>query len=330
MREDLVHGGAIDAMRRAFPDAQEPWIDLSTGVNPWPYPETAVSPEAFAHLPTRACQEACVTAMEDAIGAPRSSLLLSPGSELLIRLLPDVIRPRRVAILAPTYGDHSAVWKRAGADVEETSDPLRYASSVDAVVVTNPNNPNGRIFDRRALEAARQTLAAHGGWLIVDEAYADLVPELSLAASAGAGGLIVLRSFGKFFGLAGLRLGALLAPADVRDAVAARLGVWPISGAALEIGARAYRDTAWHARIRDKLGDAAIRLDETLKAGHLVVVGGTSLYRFVEAPNAHSVFERLAQAGVYVRRFNWSKTHLRIGLPPTLDGETRLRAALSP
>ncbi|MEM1102702.1 MAG: threonine-phosphate decarboxylase, partial [Pseudomonadota bacterium] len=103
-----------------------------------------------------------------------------------------------------------------------------------------------------------------------------------------------------------------------------------ISGAALEIGERAYRDTAWHARIRDKLGDAARRRDETLKAGHVEVVGGTSLYRFVEAPNAHSVFERLAQAGVYVRRFNWSKTHLRIGLPPTLDAETRLRAALSP
>ena len=330
MNRDLVHGGALDIMRATFPDAPEPWIDLSTGINPWPYPDTTVSVASLAHLPTRSKQEACRAAMAAAIGAPREALMLSPGSELLIRLLPDVIHPRRVAILSPTYGDHAAVWRRAGADLVETNDPLALASSVDAIVLTHPNNPDGRLFDVEALDTARRELAARGGWLIVDEAYADLVPDKSLAPHGGSEGLIILCSFGKFFGLAGVRLGAILAPESVRQALAERLGVWPVSGAALEIGARAYADTAWQTRARAKLFDAADRLNTILKAGNLNPVGGTSLFRFVEIARAHSVFEQFARAGVYVRRFEWSGSHLRIGLPATREAEARLNAALSP
>lgn len=330
MSQDLVHGGALDAMRAAFPNAPKPWIDLSTGINPWPYPDTAVSQNALAHLPTRSDQEACRLAMASAMGAPPQSLLLAPGSELLIRLLPDVIRPRRIAILSPTYGDHAAVWKRVRLNIIETNDPLSLAPSVDAIVVTHPNNPDGRLFDLEALETARRDLAARGGWLIVDEAYADLAPEQSLAPRGGADGLIILRSFGKFFGLAGVRLGGGLAPESVRQALAARLGVWPVSGAALKIGARAYADTAWHVQTRTTLSDAAKRLDGTLKVCGMTPVAGTSLYRFVETADAHAMFERLARAGIYVRRFDWSETHLRIGLPATPEAEARLKAALNP
>ena len=186
MSFDLVHGGALDAMRAAYPQACAPWIDLSTGINPWPYPETSVSGAALTHLPTRAMYDTCQQNMAKAINADPDALLLAPGSELLIRLLPDVIRLRRVAILSPTYGDHAAVWRRAGAEVIESSDPLSLADQVDAVVVTHPNNPDGRIFDIEALEAARSALAAHGGWLIMDEAYADLTPARSFAFRAEA------------------------------------------------------------------------------------------------------------------------------------------------
>ena len=330
MNPDLVHGGALDAMRAAFPDAPEPWIDLSTGINPWPYPDTAVSAAALAHLPMQSDQETCIAAMSAAIGAPREALMLSPGSELLIRLLPDVIHPRRVAILSPTYGDYAAVWRRAGADIIETDAPLSLSSRVDAVILTQPNNPDGRLFDLAALERSRRDLAARGGWLIVDEAYADLVPEQSLASHGGREGLIILRSFGKFFGLAGVRLGGILAPESVREDLAERLGVWPVSGTALEIGARAYADTTWRAQIRTRLSVAAARLNTILKAGNLNPVGGTSLFQLVETARAHTVFDRLACAGIYVRRFEWSKTHLRIGLPATREAEARLQAALNP
>ncbi|MEM1353051.1 MAG: aminotransferase class I/II-fold pyridoxal phosphate-dependent enzyme, partial [Pseudomonadota bacterium] len=248
----------------------------------------------------------------------------------LIRLLPDLIHPRRIALLSPTYGDHAKAWSRAGAELVQTDDPLRVSSSVDAVIVTHPNNPDGRRFDPEALEMARQDLAARGGWLIVDEAFADLIPEQSLAPKGGADGLIILRSFGKFFGLAGLRLGACLAPDGLRNALKDRLGAWPVSGAALEIGTRAYADFIWRAQTQSRLAEAADRLDLILHDSGFEQVGGTALFRFITTKDAYAVFETLARAGIYTRRFAWSKTHLRVGLPASSEAEARLRAALIP
>ena len=330
MSVDLIHGGALDAMRADYPDAPKPWIDLSTGINPWPYSDMGVSTEAFTRLPSRAALTQCRDAMAAAFGAPPDRMVLAPGSELLIRLLPHILRLNRVAILSPTYGDHAAVWLRSGAKVVQTPEPLRHVETADAVVLCQPNNPDGRRFAPDVLEATRKTLAAKGGWLILDEAYADLTPDLSLAPRAGADGLIVLRSFGKFFGLAGVRLGALIGPPSVREAMAECLGAWPVSGAALEIGARAYADQAWQASMRARLAEAALRLDEALDALGLNVVGGTDLFRLIETPQAHAVFDRLAQQGVYGRRFEWSNRHLRLGLPATPDAQARLVAALSP
>ncbi|MEM7491810.1 MAG: threonine-phosphate decarboxylase CobD, partial [Pseudomonadota bacterium] len=329
MNRDLRHGGALDAMSAAYPDTQKPWIDLSTGINPWPYPEASISEQALTRLPTRTFYTECRDAMAAAIGAQPESLLLSSGSEVLIRLLPDVLSPARVAILQPIYADHIEAWSRTGADIIQTDDPLAYAASVDAIVLSHPNNPDGRLFDYDALSATLTKLRARGSWLIIDEAYADLAPELSFAPRGGEDNLIILRSFGKFYGLPGLRLGGVLAPERVRRALADRLGVWPVSGAALEIGARAYRDVAWQQQMRARLVEGAARLDEILKAAKMKRVGGTHLYRFVEVESAHEVFDTLAKAGIYVRRFDWSPTHLRIGLPPTADAETRLKEALS-
>ncbi|MEM8920490.1 MAG: threonine-phosphate decarboxylase CobD [Pseudomonadota bacterium] len=329
MSRDLIHGGALDAMKAAFPEAPQPWIDLSTGVNPWPYPDRRLSERALTCLPIVTDQDACKNAMASAIGAPADALLLAPGSELLIRLLPDIIHPRRVAILSPTYGDHANAWKRDGIDVVETPDPLSFADKADAVVITHPNNPDGRLFDLDALETAREKLAARGGWLIVDEAYADLSPEISFAPRGGAEGLVVFRSFGKFFGLPGLRLSGLIAPPAVRERMARRLGVWPASGAALEIGARAYADLDWQSQTRKELSEAADRLHDTLDRAGFKIVGGTALYRYVQSKDAHQVWARLAEQGVYVRRFDGSNSHLRFGLPPTPAAEARLAKALT-
>ncbi|MEL6665307.1 MAG: threonine-phosphate decarboxylase CobD [Pseudomonadota bacterium] len=329
MTGDLEHGGAIDQMRFAFPNAPGPWIDLSTGINPWPYPATELAQASLQHLPTLQLYHACRDAMAASIGAKPDALLLSPGSELIIRLLPDVLQTRRIAILTPTYADHASSWARAGADIVRAEDPLECIDAADAIVICHPNNPDGRCFDLEALEWARKKLAARGGWLIVDEAYADLIPDLSLAPKGGEEGLIILRSFGKFYGLAGLRLGGVLAPSIILEAIAKRLGVWPVSGAALEIGARAYADMAWQLAARKKLSIAARQLDTALESVGLSVVGGTDLFRLVEVDDAHADFRRLAEAGIYVRRFDWSETHLRIGLPKNLEAQDRLHEALS-
>lgn len=316
-------------MREQFPHAPLPWIDLSTGINPWPYKASNLDPALLARLPLCEDDDACRSAMAAAWGVARSALLVAPGSELLIRLLPFVVSARRVAILSPTYGDHAHAWRRAGAEIVETDDPLRHANRVDAVVVCNPNNPDGRTFTASELHAAHKTLRHRGGWLIIDEAYADLDPGLSLAASGGDDGLIILRSFGKFFGLPGLRLGAFMAPPAVRCAMAEMLGVWPVSGAALQIGTSAYRDLAWHETTRGRLAQARASLDAQLTAAGLSVIGGTSLFAYVRVSDATLVWECLAQGGIYARRFQGSETRLRIGLPRGRDAEARLAAALT-
>ncbi|WP_348762796.1 threonine-phosphate decarboxylase CobD [Hyphomonas atlantica] len=329
MSDDLLHGGSLDRMRAAFPDASEPWLDLSTGINPWPYPVEPASADALHHLPTREAYTRCLAAMAKAMGAPAESMRLSPGSELLIRLLPKIISPEKTVVLSPSYGDHQQVWNASSTIVIESADALTHADTADAIVLCNPNNPDGRVFSLDELEMARARLAKRGGWLIVDEAYADLNPGFSLAPCGGAPGLIILRSFGKFFGLAGVRLGAVMAPMDLLDAFDQLLGVWPVSGNALEIGAVAYSDMDWQADMRRRLSERRKRLDEILSAHRLGPVQGTDLFRYVTCEDAHTLWRGLAQQGIYVRRFAWSNRHLRIGLPGSDSDEARLNAALS-
>ncbi len=327
---DLLHGGALDRMRAAFPQAPEPWLDLSTGINPWPYPQTDCPPDAFEHLPRADAMAQCRAAMATAFCAPEEVILLAPGSEILIRLLPTILAPRRVALTHPSYGDHAQVWSQAGAEVIDHPDPLEAADTADLVVLCNPNNPDGRSWTRAALETARARLAARGGVLVLDEAYADLRPDLSMAPYGGLPGLIVLRSFGKMYGLAGVRLGALIAPDAIRTAMAQRLGVWSVSGPALTLGARAYADQAWLVRTQERLAVMRARLDTVLRDAGFTVAGGTDLFRFVMVGEAEALWRRLAHQGIYVRRFAWSSRHVRLGLPPTDVALQRLKTALRP
>lgn len=329
--DECSHGGALDLMRARFPQAPEPWVDLSTGINPWPYPLDSPQPETLQRLPTATAMAACRDVMAKTFGSAAECVLPIPGSELLIRLLPTLLRPRRgtrVTVTRPTFADHAEVWRAAGCRVTEISDPLKVLASTDFVVLCNPNNPDGRVWNPDRLEAARAVLAERGGWLIVDEAYADVRPDLSLAAGGGQAGLILLRSFGKFFGLPGLRLGALMAPQDILETVRQCLGVWSVSGPALVAGAQAYRDSGWQQDTRHRLATARARLDAVLNAAGLRVTGGVDLFRFVEVDDADSVWQRLAGRGIFVRRFDWSQNRLRIGLPPDANAETRLVQAL--
>ncbi|MEM7293605.1 MAG: threonine-phosphate decarboxylase CobD [Pseudomonadota bacterium] len=327
-REILLHGGAIDLMKARFPDAPSPWIDLSTGINPWPYEFSVEPQETMNHLPTVAQFESCAAAMASAIGANADSLVLAPGSELLIRLLPTVLSVQRVCVTAQSYGDHISAWRSADVAVNEVLDPLAEIDHCDAVVVCNPNNPDGRCWSASELNHARERLAEMGGWLIVDEAYMDLHPEQSILTQTSTDGLIVLRSFGKFYGLAGVRLGALFAPRRILKKMSERLGVWPVPGPTLAIGTEAYDNFDWQIETRRQLSSARAKLDEVLTRHGLEVVGGTDLFRFVSTPSAETWWNGLAEQGIYTRRFNWCSRRLRIGLPASQDALTRLDGAL--
>jgi len=190
----------------------------------------------------------------------------------------------------------------------------------DLIVLANPNNPDGHRLDRAALLAM-----AERATLVVDEAFADVDP-LESIVDAGSDRLVVLRSFGKFYGLPGLRLGFVIAPDAVAAELRALLGDWPVSTAAIAIGTAAYADRGWQAAQRRRIAEANARLDGAL--GRLPIVGGTSLFRLVEVADAHGLFRHLAARAILARPFADRQDRLRLGLPPDAVAAGRLADAI--
>lgn len=329
---DLLHGGDLDGARAAFPAAPGPWVDLSTGINPWPYPLPPVPSDAWTRLPGRAEEEALRAAAAACYGAPSAELVAAAsGSQALIQLLPRLLPPGRVAVVEPTYAEHARCWALAGHEVRSVEGADILAQDVlaqDVLIVVNPNNPDGRILPPGRLLELAQAQAARGGWLVVDEAFADMEPERSVARFAGRPGLVVLRSFGKFFGLAGLRLGIALAPAKLAAGLRDAIGPWAVSGPGLSIATAAFADGEWIARTRGMLDDAMARLHRLLSGAGLTVIGGTALFCLVEDPRAPDLYRALGEAGILVRRFERRPDWLRFGLPGPEESWQRLSVAL--
>ena len=258
---------------------------------------------------------------------PAAGLAAGSGSQALFQLLPAMRTRCRVAVVAPTYEEHAVAWRRLGHVVDEVGS-LGKCPDADVVVVVNPNNPDGRTTDRETLARAAEELARRGGWLVVDETFADVAPDVSLASAPGLPNTLIVRSFGKFFGLPGLRLGFVAGPPTLVDGIARRLGPWAVSGPALEIGRRALADADWIVRTRARLAEMRLQLDSVLSGAGLTLVGGTDLFRLVETAGARDLSHRLGRAGILVRSFDRHPIWLRIGLPPSADAQQRLSAEL--
>lgn len=313
----LRHGGRLAAARGAFPDAPAPWLDLSTGINPRPYPARRADPAALRRLPDPEEVAALEAAAAAAFGVSPDRVAATPGTEAALRALPRVLGVRSAAIVSPTYGGHAEAWRLAGAKVATIGAVQMAAAAAEAVVLVNPNNPDG---------AQVQDPDAGDHWLIVDEAFVETAPQLSMARKAG-GRTIVLRSFGKFYGLPGVRLGFVIAEPGLAARIGAQFGDWPISAEAIAAGLAAYPDDAWRERTRLRLARDAARLDGLLRANGFEVLGGTSLFRLAAAPDAPRRFTALARRGVLTRPFSDQPTWLRFGLPKPKDWP-RLKAAL--
>ncbi|GLS65047.1 threonine-phosphate decarboxylase [Methylobacterium oxalidis] len=322
----VSHGGDLDAARSLFPAAPEPWIDLSTGINPVPYPCPPLAASLLQRLPAPGDLAALLGAAAAAYGADPAGIVAAPGTQILIETLPR-LRPRsRVAVVSPTYAEHAAAWARGGHAVTAVPD-LEGVGGAEVVVVVNPNNPDGRAWPAADLLALAERLRARGGLLVVDEAFADLEPVRSLCSDAGPG-LVVLRSFGKTYGLAGIRLGFAVAEAALGRRIAAALGPWAVSGPALAIGRAALADLPWReAAALARRADAG-RLDRMIARGGGRVVGGTALFRTADFPDGPALFRRLGGAGIYVRRFAEAPQRLRFGLPPDKAAWCRLSRIL--
>ncbi len=327
MSEAVAHGGQLGLARRLFPDAPEPFLDLSTGINPHAYALPELPAAAFARLP----EPEEVAALEAQAArayrvASPEMVVAAPGTQALIQLLPRVFPLPAVAVLGPTYAEHARAWQMAGARVMSAGSLAELAAAPGAVLC-NPNNPDGRRWPAAALLAA-----APRRLLVVDEAFVDLEEDadrLSLAPMLPQPGVVVLRSFGKTFGLAGLRLGFALAAPTAATALRAALGPWAVSGPAIAAGRAALADTAWRDAMRERLRREAAALDGCLAAAGLQVLGGTMLFRLAAGDRAPQLFERLGRAGILVRRFSEQPRWLRFGLPDTANAWARLRAALA-
>jgi histidinol-phosphate/aromatic aminotransferase/cobyric acid decarboxylase-like protein len=398
------HGGRLGAARVAYSQAPQPWIDLSTGINPRSYPAPRARGATLNRLPDTGELARLEAVAAAAFGvADPVRVVATGGTEPALRLLPFVVgnawlgfadgvggagtgtaanvamvgatggdvgvtdegaaagvggrgggisaaragatvgeggwglgaRGLVAAIVAgPTYGSHVDGWAKAGVPARIVADAELDGAIGDrtAVIVVNPNNPDGRLVGRDRLRQLHNAVASRDGVLVVDEAFAEVTPEASVADLAGttdAERLVVLRSFGKFYGLAGLRLGFVIGSPAVAARVRGLIGDWPVSVDAMAAGLAAYADTAWADRMRRQLAAAARRLDGLLSRHGFEVVGGTSLYRLVRAADAPARFEKLAAAGILTRPFQHDATLLRFGLPGAPDGWRRLGAALA-
>jgi cobalamin biosynthesis protein CobC len=327
--EPLLHGGDLAAARHLFPDAPEPFLDLSTGINPNSYPLPDLSADLFARLPQNEALAALAAAAATAYGAPSAAhIVCAPGTQILLPLVAGLVGSGRAAIVSPTYNEHARAATLADHRVTELAD-IEPAPDADLVLVANPNNPDGRLFDKNNLTALAKRLHARNGLLVVDEAFMDVGPrDVGMASEVGRGGVVVLRSFGKFFGLAGVRLGFALAAPDVAARLRVRLGPWAVSGPALAIGTKALADRAWIEEMRHRLAAGIVRLDRILAAANLDMIGGTSLFRLVRG-HASELFHHLGRAGIFVRIFPENPSWVRFGQPAAENDWQRLELAMA-
>jgi cobalamin biosynthetic protein CobC len=318
------HGGNINAARRLFPHAPEPWIDLSTGINPVPYPIPEFPAASLSRLPEPSEQAALEAVAAKAYGAAHwAEIVAAPGTQAIIQWLPRLITARRIGILGPTYSEHEKCWRAGGAKIVNVATPSDLAGC-DVAVVVNPNNPDGRLLSPDDLKQA----AALTGTLIVDEAFMDVIPPSASLAPVLPANALVLRSVGKAYGLAGLRLGFAIAHASLTAPLRMALGPWAISGPAVAIGQRALADSTWLADATRRLTAESARLDRLLTAAGFTIIGGTPLFRLGRCADAGDWFARLADAGILVRPFPTDPGLLRFGIPHAVSDWERLEAAL--
>ncbi len=325
----IAHGGNLHEAARRYGFAWDAWIDLSTGINPHGYPVPPVPASAWRRLPEDGDGFAVCAARY--YGAPDARHTLPvAGSQAAIRALPALLPRARVALAPLTYGEYAPAFAQAGHEAV-TFDPAHGALPEDVThaVIVNPNNPTATHLDASALLRWHAQLAARGGTLIVDEAFADAFAPARTASLAGEvvrEGLVVLRSPGKFFGLAGARCGFALARPALLDALRASLGAWTVNGPARHAVSHAFADTPWQTAMRAQLAHESARL-ETLLRAHGFTPQMTPLFGWIADARAHALQDALARRAVWTRRFE-APASLRFGLPASEDEWQRFETAL--
>lgn len=324
----LDHGGRLRRAAQQYGIPLSDWLDLSTGINPNGWPIPAIPADCWQRLPEE--DDGLLAAARLYYG--NDSLLAVAGSQAAIQTLPLLRSTSRVGVLHPAYAEHASCWRKAGHSVSglpADGDSIAAAlDDLDVLILVNPNNPSGKLWQAAQLQDWQQRLAKRGGWLIVDEAFLDGLPEFSLAAMPVRSGLVVLRSIGKFFGLAGIRCGFVIAEASLLQPLAEHLGPWPISHPSRYVATLALQDVDWHRQAIADLQQQGQRLRQLLSDAGLNPSGGCHLFQWLQSPSAQTLHGKLAAQGILTRYFD-DPASLRFGLPKTEADWQRLQQALS-
>jgi len=322
----IIHGGQLSKVAKQFGIPEQEWLDLSTGIAPFSYAIPAISEKIWQDLPT--ISPSLIRAAQQYYQAKFCWPVA--GSQQLIEKLPSLWNDKNSAIESGKkqhaylpkvgYKEHQRAWSLAGYQIHFYQDALPDNIEKNSIVVViNPNNPLTDTFSIQQLTQLKAHCQQQKALLIIDEAFADIFPsEFSFVPhltnynennndSANdneneSDDLIVLRSFGKFFGLAGIRIGFACTTEIWRDIIKESIGPWSINGPALFIAEQALQDTQWQIEQSLRLEKYSKKLQELLKL-HLpnASIKANALFITVFLDNAASVYEKLCQQGVYVR-----------------------------
>lgn len=316
------HGGRIDVAAVRYPNVTRPWLDLSTGINACPWDAGQMPAVDLHSLPSPADLELLEAVAADMFGTDADRVVALPGSEIGLRLLANLDLPRPARFVRPSYATHAEAIRGATPITRAVTDTVTDGT----LLLANPNNPDGRLDAPDLLMA----VVRRGVWLVVDEAFADVAPDSSIIPLLSPDDrAIVFRSFGKFFGLPGIRLGFMIAPTLQAAEMRRQLGSWPISAHAVAYGIAAYRDADWILQARRSIADRATRLDALLADHGLQGSGSCALFRLIDTDDADTLFERLARTGILTRTFDHSPRWLRMGVPRDDAAFERLDRALT-
>jgi cobalamin biosynthetic protein CobC len=322
----LEHGGGILAAAKYYGIAAEDWVDLSTGLNPRGWPPPPMPAQAWQRLPE--ADDGLDQAAAAFYGSDK--LLAVAGSQAAIQALPRLRPPCRVGLLDFTYAEHPHAWQRQGHRIARLApDAIEsQLDQLDVLQLTTPNNPTGWLPEPRQLHDWHERLAARGAWLLLDETFLDVTPERSLIPRIGMPGLIILRSIGKFFGLAGARAGFVFAWPALLQALKTEIGPWTLAGPTRLAVRLALQDRDWQNTTRARLPHDSARLAALLTQYGLAPEGGSAFFQWLRHADAADIHAQLARQGVLARLFA-EPSSLRFGLPQNEAAWAKLAQALS-